>query len=117
MVIPHHTHIHRLLTALIYTGYIPHDTCTRYICPYIDPIHGDVRLSGSSTDPSRGVVEVYSSYYGWSTVCTDNWSDEEAVVVCRSMGYETGQKETIKYGELSDCMQWWGGRVTDTTPQ
>ena len=57
----------------------------------IDPSPNEVRLIGS-TDSLSGVVEIYSSLYGWSTICTDSWDDSDAVVACRSLGYNTGRK-------------------------
>ena len=61
----------------------------------IDPSQGDVRLIGS-TDSSKGIVEVYTDYYGWSTLCTDDWDDTDATVVCKSLGFAGGKKETTR---------------------
>ena len=47
--------------------------------------NGDVRLVNGRLD-SEGRVEVcYNNH--WGTVCHDGWGDEEAIVVCRELGY------------------------------
>ena len=51
---------------------------------------GDVRLvTGSevSTAHGRGRVEVCSSIGLWGTVCNNDWSSEDARVVCRGLGF------------------------------
>ena len=52
--------------------------------------NGDVRLIGGS-NPLEGRVEV--CYYNqWGTVCDGMWGTEEAMVVCRQLGY-TGTRK------------------------
>ena len=50
--------------------------------------NGDFRLvNGSTSDTSiEGRVEVCANRT-WSTVLGSNWGDEEAMVVCRQLGY------------------------------
>ena len=49
-------------------------------------INYNIRLVGNSTNQGR--VEV--QYNGvWGTVCDDDWSDENAQVVCRMLGFPT----------------------------
>ena len=48
---------------------------------------GTVRLAGGSLS-NEGRVEICQSGE-WKTVCDNNWSDNEARVVCRQLGYIT----------------------------
>ena len=47
---------------------------------------GAVRLQ-DGTDPLNGRVE-FCRYRTWGTICTDQWDDKDAQVVCRQLGYD-----------------------------
>ena len=46
---------------------------------------GTVRLAGGSSS-NEGRVEICQSRE-WKTICDNNWSENEARVVCRQLGY------------------------------
>ena len=48
--------------------------------------NGEVRLYGG-TSSSDGLVEV-CQFRTWGTVCSDEWDNKDARVVCRQLGYE-----------------------------
>ena len=52
-----------------------------------------VRLVGGH-DGSHGRVEITADGTNY-TVCDDHWGTEEAIVVCRSMGYAGGQVSQV----------------------
>lgn len=63
------------------------------------PSTGDVRLVGGSSSDSEGLVEMYFQHrgYRWSTLCTNDWDDSEAAVVCKQLGYFTGKSKHYRY--------------------
>ena len=46
---------------------------------------GDIRLIGGSY-PWEGRVEIYS-FGTWGTITDSDWTNDDAQVVCRKMGY------------------------------
>ena len=50
-----------------------------------DCINGEVRLM-SGIGPHEGRVEVCVNEV-WGTVCSNSWSNDDASVVCRQLGY------------------------------
>ena len=53
-------------------------------------VQGAVRLAGSPED-FEGRVEVCNNM-AWGTVCDDGWSEFDANVVCRQLGYSRFSK-------------------------
>ena len=55
-----------------------------------------MRIVGSGED-TKGIVEVYDMTYQWSTVCSNDWGDRDANVVCKYLGYDSGEKSKTRY--------------------
>ena len=76
-----------------------YDALTKAVPVTVDDNTGNLRLvDGAKTDPgnndnpSEGRLEVF--YDGeWCTICDDYWTDEEADVACRQLGFVGGSVE------------------------
>ena len=55
-----------------------------------------MRIVGSGDD-TKGIIEVYDMTYKWSTVCSNEWGDHDANVVCKYLGYDSGEKSKTRY--------------------
>ncbi|XP_023655223.1 neurotrypsin isoform X2 [Paramormyrops kingsleyae] len=64
---------------------------------YCDCKQGSVRLQGGRSK-LEGTVEVYLNGV-WGAICSDDWGDEDAAVVCRQLGH--GFKGRARQGPLS----------------
>ena len=54
---------------------------------------GSVQLVGGSSR-NEGRVEVCIRR-AWGTICDDSWSNTDAGVVCRQLGYQSGTKNVV----------------------
>ena len=72
------------------------------------PGEGEVRLVGGS-GPHEGRVEVNHNGV-WGTVCDNNWDLQDAMVVCRQLGYGTavGALRLAAFGEGTGPI-WYDG--------
>ena len=64
---------------------------------------GDIRLVGDSKTPHRGRLEICRGQV-WGTVCASHlFSTNDAITICRSLGYEPLGLFTVK-SQYSSCM-------------
>ena len=59
--------------------------CKKYITLSAPCATGQLRLMGGNI-PNEGRVEICMNNV-WGTVCDDLWSNRNAMVVCRQLGY------------------------------
>ena len=73
--------------TLVEFTYFTHSSimCCTVTCP-----SGGIRLIGGSV-PTEGRVEVCLNS-AWGTVCDDGWTDVDASVACRQLGYSRFSK-------------------------
>lgn len=76
-----------------------HTYITTVHCSPIPPltgcVQGSIQLQGG-TAPNTGRVEV-CNMNEWGTVCDDFWSNIDAEVACRQLGFPTQGSATIAY--------------------
>ena len=70
-------------------GYFTHHE-TKMLCFTVTCPSGAIRLIGGSL-PTEGRVEVCLNG-AWGTVCDDGWTDVDASVSCRQLGYSRFSK-------------------------
>ena len=69
-------------------------------------IDGTIRLIGGSL-PTEGRVEVCRND-AWGTVCDDSWSDVDASVACRQLGYSRFSKQCTHLLDYHHFNTNWG---------
>ena len=62
---------------------------------------GNVRLE-DGIDFSNGRVEV-CKYWTWGAICTDQWDDKDARVVCGKLGFNPDGSYTLVFILLHCC--------------
>ena len=55
---------------------------------------GDLRLSGGNII-NEGRIEICINNV-WGTICDDNWSDTDANVACRKLGFSAQSKSAVR---------------------
>ncbi|XP_072169471.1 scavenger receptor cysteine-rich domain-containing protein DMBT1-like [Diadema setosum] len=73
-------------------------------CSSVGVSEGDIRLSGGSGS-HEGRVEIYHNSE-WGTVCDDDWSVNEAKVVCNNLGFNSVAEADVDGFEASSGTIW-----------
>ncbi|WAR00399.1 C163B-like protein [Mya arenaria] len=60
-----------------------------------------VRLNAGK-DEVHGRVEVYHDMTGWGTICYMGWTNADSAVVCKELGFASGQSNPSAYNEIAD---------------
>lgn len=60
-----------------------------YLSLILDCNDGDIRLSGSVAN-TEGTVQ-YCYYSTWGLISDNSWNDPAAQVVCKQLGYQSGE--------------------------
>ena len=67
---------------------------TLFICIFTDCTQGDIRLRGATTSLEGRVEICYNNK--WGTVCDDSWSEYDANVACRQLGFRGSGKFIVE---------------------
>jgi len=64
-----------------------------------EPGEGEVEVVGIGGEDSEGIVMLYNPFrtYQWSTLCSSKWDDNDAIVVCKQLGFKTGSSISYRY--------------------
>ena len=83
VLVRYYTCSYDCVLVVLYASIVTDDEC----------VTGDVRLVGGVTNSSSGLLEVCANG-GWGTVCDywNEWSYENAVVVCRQLHLPTASQ-------------------------
>ena len=54
------------------------------------PSAGEAALVGVSGRDSEGIVLLHDGLQTWSSICSTQWDDVDATVLCKQLGYPAG---------------------------